>query len=299
MAPRADCVFLQNMALTWKSAPTEPSWLASEYLNRNIFLLLQARSCHSKLQKARIPLPPPQRPKQYKALEKRVVSFNRDQTHKLETKTRGKRTRVLPFKRPMIVNMPAIMHEEADKLSAAIVSLKVGTRIIALGKVADVDWYYVQLMDGRSGYVPMDSLGAELTMQVHNLNSDQHDKNKPIDNEQAHKILKENKKIIAQEARSGKPQAQLAYGDSLASTHPFEAVGWWLRAAESNLPEAQYRIGRAIIQGFGPLDRRPEIGIEWLRRASEQGFSPARRALENLATTGRLPAHHRSEQTSQ
>lgn len=57
-----------------------------------------------------------------------------------------------------------------------------------------------------------------------------------------------------------------------------EALGLLQRAAEQGQPEAQTRLGRALLHGSHGR-RDPDAGLAWLHRAAERGWPPALRLL--------------------
>ncbi|PWJ15789.1 tetratricopeptide repeat protein [Jannaschia seohaensis] len=62
---------------------------------------------------------------------------------------------------------------------------------------------------------------------------------------------------------------------------PAEAERWLRRAADAGLPEAQTRLGLALIEGT------PEEGMRWLRRAADAGGVVAQRELGTRLLMGR------------
>ncbi|MCR5219466.1 MAG: sel1 repeat family protein [bacterium] len=75
-----------------------------------------------------------------------------------------------------------------------------------------------------------------------------------------------------------------------------EAARWYQRAAKRGHAMAQYRLGRMYASGRGVLPRDPQQAAMWLRLASEQCVSGARRAyLRILKDTTRQASRQKVE----
>ena len=53
-----------------------------------------------------------------------------------------------------------------------------------------------------------------------------------------------------------------------------DAFGWFLRAAEAGLADAQYNLALMYENGLG-TEADPNEAGKWLYRSSEQGYEPA------------------------
>jgi hypothetical protein len=62
-----------------------------------------------------------------------------------------------------------------------------------------------------------------------------------------------------------------------------EALGWLRRAAEKELPDAEFLLGLLYEGEFEVLEPNPQLAYEWLRRASSHGHATARKRLMQRA----------------
>ncbi len=76
------------------------------------------------------------------------------------------------------------------------------------------------------------------------------------------------------------PATYSAQTSPLPAPNPAEAARWYRAAAESGDAEAQYRYGMLLRSGRTEEPNGPEIGVQWLQRAAEQGHEGARKALQ-------------------
>lgn len=90
------------------------------------------------------------------------------------------------------------------------------------------------------------------------------------------------------------PQARLEHGLRLLKDEDFtEAFAEISAAAQSGLPEAQFRLGRLYLDGTG-VPRDLVEGARWTRRAAQAGWNEARFVLATLYLVG-LPAAAESD----
>jgi len=59
------------------------------------------------------------------------------------------------------------------------------------------------------------------------------------------------------------------------------STGWYLKAAQQGVPQAQFNVGIKFLKGEG-IGRDEAEGIRWLHRAAAQGYGPARDALQRV-----------------
>ena len=59
-----------------------------------------------------------------------------------------------------------------------------------------------------------------------------------------------------------------------------------LAAAEEGDPNAQLRLGRTLMNGFG-TERNPAAGLDWIEKAADQGYAEAQYTLGTLFLSGR------------
>ena len=87
-------------------------------------------------------------------------------------------------------------------------------------------------------------------------------------------------KALAERAAAGDPWAQLnlgaAYDNGLTGypLDPVLAVGWYRRAAEAGLAEAQFNLAHCLVTGNGTT-RDDGQAFGWMLRAAEQGLASA------------------------
>jgi TPR repeat protein len=60
-----------------------------------------------------------------------------------------------------------------------------------------------------------------------------------------------------------------------------EAVKWYRKAAEQGDAEAQFKLGRAFVNGEG-VDKDKMEAVKWFRLAAEQGYANAEEMLVRL-----------------
>jgi len=86
-------------------------------------------------------------------------------------------------------------------------------------------------------------------------------------------------------AEQGLDEAQLTWGIILAGGHgveanPAEGIRWMRLAADQGHAEAQFRIGYIYASGFGGVPQNNIEASRWFRRAAEQGHEQAREMLD-------------------
>jgi uncharacterized protein len=91
-------------------------------------------------------------------------------------------------------------------------------------------------------------------------------------------------------AEAGDPAAQTLYGVLIAglpqSPRPrSEALPWFLKAAQSGQPFAQYQIGSSLMMGWG-CECEEDKGLVWLRKAAEADQPDAQVSLASYALRG-------------
>ncbi|MBU0992502.1 MAG: SEL1-like repeat protein [Proteobacteria bacterium] len=83
-------------------------------------------------------------------------------------------------------------------------------------------------------------------------------------------------------AEKGEPMAQFKMGVHYHKKNNPEAFKqaayWYCRAAEQDLPEAQYNLGYLYLEGQG-MAKDVESGIRWIKKAANQGFTMAQYEL--------------------
>ena len=85
--------------------------------------------------------------------------------------------------------------------------------------------------------------------------------------------------------------AELGYVDAMvplarmvADANPAEAVRWFQRAAEHNVPEAQFRLGKALASGIG-LGKDVALACGWFVQAARGGHAGSKFELSALLQT--------------
>src|ERR1700722_18168014 len=69
---------------------------------------------------------------------------------------------------------------------------------------------------------------------------------------------------------------------------PRAAFALFSRAARANIPEAEFRVGRCYLEGFGVPPSRAD-GVRWVERAAEKGYVEAQALLATLCLHGMAP----------
>ena len=95
---------------------------------------------------------------------------------------------------------------------------------------------------------------------------------------------------VQEDASSGDAVAQFKYGITLNTFRYFSdyldkvdlqyraANEWFMKSAEGGLPQAQFELGRNMIQGRG-CEMDTAGGLKWIKAAAMGGYSPAQRTL--------------------
>lgn len=91
---------------------------------------------------------------------------------------------------------------------------------------------------------------------------------------------------LLERARQGNAAAQLEAGFVFFQTNnPVRAAYWFNAAAQQNLPEAQYNLGRCFMAGCG-VRQNTQTAFEWFTRAAAQQLAPAMLECAKLYLSG-------------
>ncbi|MBE6368072.1 MAG: sel1 repeat family protein [Lentisphaerae bacterium] len=91
---------------------------------------------------------------------------------------------------------------------------------------------------------------------------------------------------LLEKARRGDAQSQLQLGFAFFQQgNPVRAAYWFNAAAQQNLPEAQYNMGRCNQNGYG-VEKNLHTAQKWFELAAAQGLQPAQLALAKLYLSG-------------
>lgn len=87
-------------------------------------------------------------------------------------------------------------------------------------------------------------------------------------------------RCLKKAANAGEREAEYLVGLCYANAWGIEAsweyaVEWYLRAAQKNMPEAQWAYGLCVRDGLGFNAPNPELAFNWMCASAGQGYAPA------------------------
>jgi TPR repeat protein len=91
----------------------------------------------------------------------------------------------------------------------------------------------------------------------------------------------EAEKWLKESAQAGNPFAAYLYASSVYERDPATGLRWFREAAEQGLPQAQFRFGKALLEGRGKAVDR-QNAYQWLYVAHEAGVNQAATGLNEI-----------------